>query len=377
MNKRNKPGYVISDNKFSNAINDLRNAQPSQVLDPEAYRLQTKEAVTPVKVENVGSAHMVDRDNFPVLDGITCYTVEIWEECMRLPHWHPNASELGYVISGTIEVLIWRSPGETAVLTLTPGMCWFIPQSALHSLNNIGQEHAKLLVGFSSDRPQDIDLPTAFNGIPAPIRDAYTSPHAELRQWVGITTNPLLGHFSYPTAVHDVIAASPYGFDFAAVPPLFSDPEMGSVIWGIKDNWNILKNISVLRAHLKPGIARDAIWYPDAGTLYVVAKGTAQFHLVMADHSPTPLEAKQSDYIFVPSGVLHTFLNLSAEDFEVIAFFTKVRPLPEVSLSVATAFFPQEIRKAAMTQYGNENKPGDPLQHLNFNKVSPFLLRIR
>jgi len=35
--------------------------------------------------------------------------------------------ELGYVISGAIEVILWRSPGESAVFTLTAGMCCSFP----------------------------------------------------------------------------------------------------------------------------------------------------------------------------------------------------------------------------------------------------------
>jgi oxalate decarboxylase/phosphoglucose isomerase-like protein (cupin superfamily) len=148
------------------------------------------------------------------------------------------------------------------------------------------------------------------------------------------------------------------------------------VIWGVKSNWNILEKISVLRAHLKPNVARDAIWYPDAGTLYVVSQGTGQFHIVLADYKPTPFEVKLYDYIYVPEGVLHTFMNTSSHDFEVTAFFTRADPQPEVSLSVASAFFPNEVRKAAMTQYGTEHKSGDPLAHLNYKTVSPYLLPI-
>jgi oxalate decarboxylase/phosphoglucose isomerase-like protein (cupin superfamily) len=82
------------------------------------------------------------------------------------------------------------------------------------------------------------------------------------------------------------------------------------------------------------------------------------------------------DYVFVPAGVLHTFMNVSHEDFEVTAFFTKADPQPEVSLSVSTAFFPESILKSAMTEYGNENKPGDPFQDLKYKTVSPYLLKI-
>lgn len=341
-----------------------------------AYRLQTRKTIAPVTIKNTGSARMVDKNNFPVLEGVTCYSVEVWEACMRLPHWHPNASELGYVVSGSIEVMIWRSPGETAMFTLTKGMCWFIPQAALHSLNNIGNTPAVLLVGFSTDMPTDIDLPVAFNGIPAPIRNAYTSPHSELKKWTGATKNYLLGRYSLPSAVREVTTGSPYRFDFAKVTPLFSDKKTGSVVWGVKSNWNILENISVLRAHLKSGVARDPIWYPDAGTLYIVSQGKGQFHIIIADHKPIALNVKLNDYVFIPVGVLHTFTNTHIEDFEVIAFFSQANPQPEVSLSVATAFFPNIIRKAAMTEYGTEHKSGDPLKNLKYTTVSPYLLRI-
>lgn len=342
----------------------------------DAYRLVTTRDITATEVKNVGKAYMVAKDRFPILSGVTCYALELWEESMRLPHWHPNASELGYVVSGSIEVMIWRSPGETAVFTLTAGMCWFIPQAALHSLNNIGDSRAQLLVGFSNELPQDIDLPVAFNGIPAPVRDAYTSPHTQLREWKEVDINPLVGFYPGSSALKKVLTASPYGFDLAKVTPLFSDKALGSVIWGVKSNWNILQSISILRAHLRPGSSRDAIWYPDAGTLYVVSKGVGEFHIITSGNKPEPLKVNPLDYIYVPPGVLHTFLNQSDRDFEVVAFFTKADPQPEVSLSVSTSFFPDVIRQAAMAQYGEKRGSDDPLKHLKYSSVSPYLLPI-
>ena len=345
-------------------------------LDPASFKLETTKKVKPIVVEKKGKAYMVGKDNFAALEGVTCYTLEIWEECMRLPHWHPNASELGYVISGTIEIIIWRSPGESAVFTLGPGMCWFIPKAALHSLNNISKDRAKLLVGFSSEQPQDIDLPVAYNGLPAPIRDAYTSPHSDLRKWSGTNVNPLLGRFPVIPELPRVLTASPYGFDLAKVPPLFNNPELGSVVWGVKSNWNILQEISVLRAILKPGVSRDAVWYPDVGTLYVVAKGKGRFNIIIANYETSAFEVGLYDYVYVPMGVLHTFANTDlVEDFELTAFFTNENPQPEVSLSTATAFFPNQIIKAGLTEYGNTENKLDPLKDLKLSEASPYLLK--
>lgn len=349
-------------------------AKPESGL--EKYRLDPSKTVNQRVIENAAVAYTIDKNSFPALEGVTCYTLEVWEECMRLPHWHPNASELGFVVSGSIEVMLWRSPGESAVFTLSAGMCWFIPQGALHSLNNIGKSHAKLLVGFSNSIPQDVDLPVAFNGIPVEIRDAYVGSHNELRKWVGPNSNALVGPYHLQKNVREVRTASPYGFDFAKVTPLFNDATLGSVVWGVKSNWSILENISLLRACLKPGAARDAIWYPDVGTLYVVARGKGQFHIVIADEKTEPLDVVQGDYIFIPVGVLHTFINTASEEFEVLAFFTKANPLPEVSLSVATGFFPKTILKSAMMEYGTEHKSGDPLKGLQHTDVTPYLLKV-
>lgn len=336
----------------------------------DEFHLETLSKIKAFSKNNQARAWLVYKDNFPALKDITCYTLELWDESMRVPHWHPNASELGYVISGTVQIIIWRSAGESAVFNVEAGMCWFIPQSALHSLNNIGKEKAQLLVGFSSDTPQDVDLPVAFNGVPVFLRDAYTSPHEELRKWHGNISNPLVSAFTPPPHVLNQVTGSPYKFDLAQVTPLFSDPKLGSVVWGIKDNWSILRNISILRAKLKPEVARDAIWYPDVGTLYIVARGKGQFQHVFAEKEPKIFDIKQYDYIFVPTGILHTFVNNSSDDLELIAFFNKADPKPEVSLSVATSFFPEAIRKEAMADKGN------PLKDLKFTSVTPYLISV-
>lgn len=353
-----------------------RQNKPQQGPQIQDFHLRTHKIIRPFVAGKGGTEYIVSKDNFPILDGIACHTLELWEECMCIPHWHANASELGYVISGMIEVIVWRSPGESAVFTLGPGMCWFIPRGAMHSVNNVGTERAKLLISFSSDRPQRMDMPVAYHSLPAPVRDAFTAPHIQLREWEGVKENPLLGYCPIQMAIRAVTTGSPYGFDFAKVTPLFNDTELGSVAWGVKNNWNSLEDISVQRAHLKSGVSRDPIWYPDSGALYVITKGKGEFRLVMTGQEPSVLEVEQYDYIFVPAGTLHTFSNTGKDDFEVVAFFSKASPQPEVSLSVATAFFPNTVRKAAMTQFVSEHKPGDPLRDMNYKDVSPYLLKV-
>ena len=58
-------------------------------------------------------------------------------------------------------------------------------------------------------------------------------------------------------------------------------------------------------------------------------------------------------------------------------FFPTANPLPEVSLSVATGFFPNSVRKAALQRFAGENKPGDPLKIMHNTGQTPYLIRIK
>lgn len=145
----------------------------------------------------------------------------------------------------------------------------YIPQGAIHSLNNVGKETAIMVIGFSSLAPVTFDLPTVFNGVPALIRDAYTSLHTQLRHYLGPIHNPIVGNQPLHYKCNSVNVISPYRIDLCAVTPLFSQPGLGSVVWAVTDNWPILDQsgladgqgqLSFIRTILDINCSRDCIW---------------------------------------------------------------------------------------------------------------------
>jgi oxalate decarboxylase/phosphoglucose isomerase-like protein (cupin superfamily) len=132
-------------------------------------------------------------------------------------------------------------------------------------------------------------------------------------------------------------------------------------------------------------VARDAIWYPDAGIVYLVVRGQAKFTLVLVGWQPVPLDVKQNDLVFVPPAVQHTFENTSSgeADLEVVGFFNKSSPMPEVSLLASTNFLPRSLANASLVQWGNgtprcpSSRPVDPLADLKPVHKSPYLIRVR
>src|SRR5438874_2441827 len=58
-------------------------------------------ASTDVEQSDLGSIHRVTADSFPILRGMSIKRLVLNPGAMRTPHWHANANELTYCVSGT------------------------------------------------------------------------------------------------------------------------------------------------------------------------------------------------------------------------------------------------------------------------------------
>ena len=99
---------------------------------------------------------------------MTGVVLEMEPGALREMHWHPNASEWQYILSGEFNVTLfgsqgrWRKRGE-------PGRVGYIPQGFGHSIENIGSEKARILIVFNNGHYQTIDLSQWIAGNPTDI----------------------------------------------------------------------------------------------------------------------------------------------------------------------------------------------------------------
>jgi oxalate decarboxylase len=77
---------------------------------------------------------------------------------LRELHWHPNADEWQYVIEGEFRVTLFGSQGRFRTETLAKGDVAYIPQGYGHSVENIGSNSGRLLIGLNTGNYQTIDL---------------------------------------------------------------------------------------------------------------------------------------------------------------------------------------------------------------------------
>lgn len=326
----------------------------------------------------VGSVKVVDVRNFPVLQGMTAYLLEIWQEHMRIPHWHQE-SEIGIVTEGIIQVKIaapfpdrltgskGQPIGETAeqkphmeVFTVKPGQVYYIPAGRIHSLENCGDQPAILVVGFSGNLVSDVDVPVAFGAVPAYVKKGYVgSPHDALIGYKGTQTNPLFAWNPEPHSVPESPQGHMFRFDLMKN-PLSNIPGKGMFNWAVETNWPILRDMAVGLTILAPENGTDAMWLPTTDTLFVVAKGIAEFSILTTPVGPEPKVHYQrttimypGDMVFVPRSVMFVFRNISDFEMQMVSFYNRPDPKKPVTLS-SFALYSYPFRQASLLQYADK-----------------------
>ncbi len=107
-----------------------------------------------------GKLWLASSAEFPISATMTGAILELKPGGLREMHWHPNADEWIYIISGKVRLTEFASSGESAVCELSPGDIGYSPMGFGHSIENVGQDDCKIMVVFNSGVYEEISLST-------------------------------------------------------------------------------------------------------------------------------------------------------------------------------------------------------------------------
>jgi oxalate decarboxylase len=116
-----------------------------------------------------GREWRVDASRFPISTTITGVILDLDPGTLRELHWHPNADEWQYVIDGRLAVTLFGSHGRFRIETLEQGDVGYIPQGYGHSIENVGERPARVLIGLNAGIYETIDLSQWIAGNPADV----------------------------------------------------------------------------------------------------------------------------------------------------------------------------------------------------------------
>lgn len=105
-----------------------------------------------------GYTKIVSSKEFPIQTTLTALRMDIEPGAIREMHWHPNADEWQYVMSGKGNLSIFGSHGRVKTMSYKKGMVSFIKQGYGHYIENTGTETLKLIVLFNSPVYQELSL---------------------------------------------------------------------------------------------------------------------------------------------------------------------------------------------------------------------------
>lgn len=111
----------------------------------------------PKKVTAGGEVKIVDSKNFPV-SPIDAPIVRLKPGGLRELHWHPNADEWQYYISGKGRMGIFTAATRARTMDFEEGDVGYIPISQPHYIENTGNSDLVFLEMFKSDHYEDISL---------------------------------------------------------------------------------------------------------------------------------------------------------------------------------------------------------------------------
>jgi oxalate decarboxylase len=120
----------------------LREINPQTNQFPHKYRLDA----SPALAFPGGELRIVSQKEFPIQNTLTGVTMLLKPGALREMHWHPNADEWQFYLSGRARVTIFGAHGRTKTKTFAPGEVAFIKQGFGHFVEQIGDEPTKVLI---------------------------------------------------------------------------------------------------------------------------------------------------------------------------------------------------------------------------------------
>jgi oxalate decarboxylase len=140
------PGALASDPGFRS-----ENSPPLS----HKYRLAAQKGL----VFKGGTFQFVDMKKFPISTTMTGALQTLQPGALREMHWHPNADEWQYYISGHSRLEVFGANGRVRIEEMNPGDVGYVPQGFGHYIENASdKEDCQTLIVLDNGNYQEISL---------------------------------------------------------------------------------------------------------------------------------------------------------------------------------------------------------------------------
>jgi oxalate decarboxylase len=303
------------------------------------------EAIKPQAVRIGGSRAMANQDNFSILKGMALYSLRLDNGGVREPHWHPNASELSYCLSGRALMTIFSPGAGHDTFTVDTGEIVFVPKGYLHHIENINHGETKFAIAFNHERPEDIGISGSTGSMTDKILGATFGLESDyFGKFKKSSQDLLITSRSNPKNATTTYQKIPnyHKFNLKAFPPTV-ESRGGKVSLGNANNFGTLSGLACYLLTLKPKGIREPHWHPNAAELDYVISGRGRMTIFSPGDNVDTFEVGTGEIVFIPSAYFHYIENVNgSEDMQFAVFFNHERP-EDIGISGALGAYSNEV----------------------------------
>ncbi len=306
------------------------------------YALETS---TPQQFEG-GTKRTVTVKNIPRLRDLALYSLSVEPGCLRELHWHPNAGELSYCLAGQGRMGVFSPAGDHDILDVRAGSITFFPRNYFHYIQNTGSTPLRLIVGFSSEDPEHIDVSESFNYFPGSVLAGPFGAPADIfdqlprRGDTFLVKDPTAGALDFEPA-HPAASYTAHTDDLPKV-----DFEGGTVKKVTTAQLARLELFTVFWLRAEGYGLREPHWHPNAGELNYCIDGEARVGIFGPGGVQETVHVGPGDVAYIPAGWFHYIENVGTRPIEFLVFFSNVAP-NHIDLSETFDFFPRGVYAAS------------------------------
>jgi oxalate decarboxylase len=280
-----------------------------------------------VHESDLGSVTKLTADNFPILKRLSIKRLILEPGAVREPHWHANANELSYCVSGSVLVSILDTGSSFSSFVLTAGQMFHVDSGSLHHIENIGDERAELIIAFRHERPEDFALSSAFGAMTDNVLvNAYDLPGSAFAGFPHrVEPFYLVRREGEPTLPSTAGCGDPHKFDVEGMSPPAASP-VGSARTARVQFWPILKDISMYSLRIREDGMREPHWHPITAEMGYIHRGRARMTVLDPDGTLDTYELAPGDVYFIPRTYPHHIEVLGEEEIHFLIFFDQPTP---------------------------------------------------
>lgn len=151
---------------------DQETAAGKRGASPTDFSFRPAE-LKPVIKTSGGEVRIVDSSTFKVSTTVAVAIVTVHPGGMRELHWHPNADEWQYYISGKARMTVLGTGARARTMDFEAGDVGYIEKTLPHYIANVAGEDLRFIEVFRSDRFEDLSLSEWLAHTPAELVMAH------------------------------------------------------------------------------------------------------------------------------------------------------------------------------------------------------------